>query len=207
VAVTKILYSLIISAIAFSSNVNASTVTLNGLLGIYETEIVDDTSLQSGTVGDLSIDPIIAYTALGNSGDPTEMDWMTAVYDELGITYDPFTSIQKIEFDTTADSDAYWTDLGGGIYTGDLVNGADNYLLKIGEGNLTYDTFLYENFDSLFQATISLNWLEGFSEFDGQNFDIYRISHISVVPVPAAVWLFGTALIGLIGFGKRRKSV
>ena len=25
------------------------------------------------------------------------------------------------------------------------------------------------------------------------------------VPVPAAVWLFGTALIGLIGFGKRRK--
>ena len=26
------------------------------------------------------------------------------------------------------------------------------------------------------------------------------------VPVPAAVWLFGTALIGLIGFGKRRKT-
>ena len=28
----------------------------------------------------------------------------------------------------------------------------------------------------------------------------------SVVPVPAAVWLFGTALIGLVGFGKRRKA-
>ena len=28
----------------------------------------------------------------------------------------------------------------------------------------------------------------------------------SAVPVPAAVWLFGTALIGLIGFGKRRKA-
>lgn len=28
----------------------------------------------------------------------------------------------------------------------------------------------------------------------------------AVVPVPAAVWLFGTALIGLIGFGKRRKA-
>ena len=26
------------------------------------------------------------------------------------------------------------------------------------------------------------------------------------VPIPAAVWLFGTALIGLIGFGKRRKA-
>lgn len=27
------------------------------------------------------------------------------------------------------------------------------------------------------------------------------------VPVPAAVWLFGTALIGLVGFSKRRKAV
>jgi hypothetical protein len=27
----------------------------------------------------------------------------------------------------------------------------------------------------------------------------------NAVPVPAAVWLFGTALLGLIGFGKRRK--
>jgi hypothetical protein len=28
----------------------------------------------------------------------------------------------------------------------------------------------------------------------------------SAVPVPAAIWLFGTALIGLVGFGKRRKA-
>ncbi|MDH3378064.1 MAG: VPLPA-CTERM sorting domain-containing protein [Gammaproteobacteria bacterium] len=29
---------------------------------------------------------------------------------------------------------------------------------------------------------------------------------IPAVPIPAAVWLFGTALIGLVGFGKRRKA-
>lgn len=28
----------------------------------------------------------------------------------------------------------------------------------------------------------------------------------SEVPVPAAIWLFGTALVGLVGFGKRRKA-
>lgn len=28
----------------------------------------------------------------------------------------------------------------------------------------------------------------------------------NVVPVPAAVWLFGTALLGLVGFNKRRKA-
>jgi hypothetical protein len=31
-------------------------------------------------------------------------------------------------------------------------------------------------------------------------------SSIPAVPIPAAVWLFGTAMIGLFGFGKRRKA-
>ena len=31
-------------------------------------------------------------------------------------------------------------------------------------------------------------------------------AYLSAVPVPAAVWLFGSALIGLVGFSKRRKA-
>ena len=30
---------------------------------------------------------------------------------------------------------------------------------------------------------------------------------LSVVSVPAAAWLFGTALIGLVGFGRKRKAI
>ena len=33
----------------------------------------------------------------------------------------------------------------------------------------------------------------------------HELVSTSVVPIPAVVWLFGTALIGLVGFGKRRK--
>ncbi|MDH5354636.1 MAG: VPLPA-CTERM sorting domain-containing protein [Gammaproteobacteria bacterium] len=221
----KILNTLLISAIAISFNVDASTfTTLTGSSGDeYYTGIVSDGEItaQSCTVdcdflGGLSIDPIIAYTFLNNSGDSTEIDWMTAVLDELVTTgsiidYDPITSIEKIEFDTDADVDAYWTDLGLGndavderYYTGDLDYGTEYYLLKAGQGNLTYDTFLYENAESLFQATIDLTWLEGFSELTGPTFDIYRVSHISAVPVPAAAWLFGTALLGFVGFARRR---
>ena len=32
------------------------------------------------------------------------------------------------------------------------------------------------------------------------------VGNLAVVPVPAAVWLFGTALVSLVGFGKRRKA-
>jgi hypothetical protein len=35
----------------------------------------------------------------------------------------------------------------------------------------------------------------------------WTISEISAVPVPAAVWLFGTALIGLVGFSKRKARI
>ena len=36
--------------------------------------------------------------------------------------------------------------------------------------------------------------------------DDLTIGDVSAVPVPAAVWLFGTALIGLVGFSKRKKA-
>jgi hypothetical protein len=35
----------------------------------------------------------------------------------------------------------------------------------------------------------------------------FNVESLSTVPIPAAVWLFSTALIGLVGFGKRRKAV
>ena len=35
----------------------------------------------------------------------------------------------------------------------------------------------------------------------------WAISAVSAVPVPAAIWLFGTALIGLIGFSKRKARI
>ena len=35
---------------------------------------------------------------------------------------------------------------------------------------------------------------------------VVRVSGASVVPVPAAVWLFGSGLLGLVGIARRNKS-
>lgn len=41
----------------------------------------------------------------------------------------------------------------------------------------------------------------------GEWIGIDRLQYgINPVPVPAALWLFGTALIGLVGFGRRKKA-
>ena len=34
------------------------------------------------------------------------------------------------------------------------------------------------------------------------NYDL----EISAVPVPAAIWLFGTAILGLVGFNRRKSA-
>jgi hypothetical protein len=43
--------------------------------------------------------------------------------------------------------------------------------------------------------------------FTGSSDVPYASFAVSAVPVPAAVWLFGTALIGLVGFSKRKSGI
>ena len=47
----------------------------------------------------------------------------------------------------------------------------------------------------------------GFGSFPGfdYTFRTYSETGVSAVPVPAAIWLFGTGLLGLIGFSRRNK--
>ena len=53
---------------------------------------------------------------------------------------------------------------------------------------------------------VTLNWGGLFWTADTY-FDVALKTNHSVVPVPAAVWLFGTALIGLVGFSKRKSKM
>ncbi len=51
-------------------------------------------------------------------------------------------------------------------------------------------------------------FINGSLHADGSyDFNFRTYVDVGVVPVPAAVWLFGTALIGLVGFGKRKSRI
>lgn len=75
--------------------------------------------------------------------------------------------------------------LGGGTVTQDFTL----------SGNTSFNTF---NFDSRFDNLTKVVWRNSdpFHEFDN--------IVVSTVPVPAAVWLFGSGLLGLIGLSRRR---
>lgn len=53
---------------------------------------------------------------------------------------------------------------------------------------------------------LSLTETNGLTEGWGAALDNVSVLAANPIPVPAAAWLFGTALIGLIGLGKRRKA-
>jgi len=111
----------------------------------------------------------------------------------------------------------------GTAAVGDLSLESDNTLLGIDDGFSPLhpdgeqpNSFVLGtlNFDSLSLGTSALTISSALlaGELDAQGFatelqaDVMSGS-ISVVPVPAAVWLFGTGLVGLIGFSKRRKVI
>ena len=77
--------------------------------------------------------------------------------------------------------------------TFDLVSAYD---ITGGFGSFSYET--------LFDNNLALQWsiLEGYGMGD-----LLRVSVVSAVPVPAAVWLFMSGLAGLVGVSRRRKHL
>jgi hypothetical protein len=58
-------------------------------------------------------------------------------------------------------------------------------------------------------SLITTSWVEFSNNLRVANVSLYGVSGVltvSQVPLPAAVWLFGTALIGLVGFSRRRTA-
>jgi len=104
---------------------------------------------------------------------------------------------------------------GNGVFD----DGVDTVLKDIGSATpysdelrlLNGDTSALQGSAPLAATSGSLGLIDG--PFPGVKgyFDIgsgnsMHVTNVSAVPVPAAVWLFGSGLVGLVGFARRRKS-
>ena len=75
-----------------------------------------------------------------------------------------------------------------------------------------FDTYSYQNMGwieqrLIFTATDTLTSITFTSlEDKGYGAALDNVSVTGVVPVPAAIWLFGSGLLGLVGFARRKKA-
>ena len=86
-----------------------------------------------------------------------------------------------------------------------LPTPTDYYFIKIGTGGtlLTNDHILYTNLASKDYAVIDISSWPGY-DASAKNINIYRVSHVGMAtPIPAAAWLLGSGLIGLVAVRRR----
>ena len=118
------------------------------------------------------------------------------------ITFDAIfgASISDFSIDTTTH---FISNLTFEVFDMDS-NSIFNSAIAVTSGALTdpgtYQTFAFSSANGVSGFSITGGSAEGNTSIDNV------IVNASVVPVPAAVWLFGSGLIGLVGFARRKKA-
>jgi hypothetical protein len=159
----------------------------------------------STDVGSLDTLVLNGSTTLANSGDATELAWInqTLLADSLIST--PFTLADYSKI-TGSGGSSWDTTNQSGVFAFALADDPAYFLIKTGNGLGTNSDFLFANNVSLDWAVIYLGDL-GFSDIQ----NVTGISHISEVgggttqvPEPGMLLMFGSCLVGLGFFGRKK---
>jgi len=148
------------------------------------------------------VDYLIAVDDMqGNSNPTTEENWVNATLNGINPIAPTVTYTIKTE-DVT-----YYNTNSTGVYAFALDEPLpDFFLVK----NAT-DIALFQNNLDLSWGVFDIAAMEGFHL--GDDFTISHVTQFDIdvddrdipnVPVPAAVWLFGSGLIGLVGVARRK---
>jgi len=78
---------------------------------------------------------------------------------------------------------------------------------NIGAFWLTYQGFNHSPTENYTQPAPGISYPDTFAEWDVRVDDIVLGAPVAAVPVPGAIWLFGSAMLGMIGYGRKRAAV
>lgn len=205
----KLFAALFLSLALAFSNVEASTVT-------FEDNAVD--TIQTGSIvsGELTFTPVSGkfYTSASHLGATNGTNGLLA--GEGHYQYSPNTAFDfggGFSFKQTdnsvfnlnsLDSGLSWSQFSTGsvVFTGHQSDGG--ILTKLLSFNKAYTNFVF-CWTNLLSVEVSGNSNFGYVAYDNINVTSMA-GGANAVPVPAAVWLFGSALAGLVGLGRRKPA-
>ena len=194
------------------------------------TTVYDQANIIANTYGDLNdfiANTVVEYTFLVDTAAQGELHYNDPVFDYFSVDgsspefsidffYTDFISGSLIDElnGGSRNSDSDLKETNRGFYI-DYYLGTQNDLYQFNGGSGDNRILI----QSVGLPTLALGslWIGSETARDqnnlvssySSNFELSRISgafpSVSAVPVPAAVWLFGTALIGFVGMSRRRK--
>lgn len=199
------------TTVASAGGTKGSGIAGDGYAGILGIDVTGSTfsvvgvSSMGGTInqstGAMTFNPTGTLGAI--SGKPT-------LYDEAwninvgGTAYNDFTTGNATSATGTVVTGTPFTAITGG-YNGTLVSGG-SVGSAWGPGFAGVGYFEIWNVDLLATATPHSGYnMDSILNTAGGTFAQYTAS-AAPVPIPAAAWLFGSGLIGLVGIARRKKS-
>ena len=193
--------------LAFSGSSNASLITFTIPNGLNTQGTV--TIVSSGTTLNL-FNPVDAFGNTGTfesfSSEGLFFSNQAGGLHDFNFTFDKYVGIVSYEVGNVPNGDTGSFDLSSSPGSGSSLNNAVGFIgSSIIVGSFELDTFQTGFFDTF--EIVDGSSGNGFPPF----YQILSITvddfEVATVPVPAAVWLFGSGLLGLIGVARRKRAV
>lgn len=195
------------AALVLSSSVNAAVITHGNLVTDDTTNFITDITTDRMYLRFNAFDLTYADTITAISAGGQFEGWSIAT----GHVVDDFLNAALGVSSTACDGPASYGTSCGTITGWTSGNFGDTY-----NSGLDYFAFLTSPGSARQTGLVLIepsgkineyyNWgaLTGPDTWNGINYLLYR--NVSVVPVPAAIWLFGSGVVGLAGFARRKKA-
>lgn len=191
------------SANAYSANVNVydNAFNYNAAVG-SELFRIDFNDSPDKIVDGSTISPHAIFGS-PEASDPATVLWSSNALTDAGSTVaSNFVGPLSIDFTDPSIFNFSLTFSSAGVQeTIELYDDTDTLLASVSSPNV--NGFFGLTSDVAIDYVIIRNGI--FPDVGNDRFFIDNLSADTVVPVPAAVWLFGSGLIGLIGFARRNK--